>query len=122
MHILLALVLTVSHALAGDTATFRGKPEGAGLFTRGTITLNESSIVCETRGIFREDTYGFKYTDIDTFSSSIGLFRGHIVLTMTDGKTVTFSAPRSSARSMKRVLAERLARGGNTTLVPVVVE
>ena len=122
MHLLLAIALAVSHAFAADTSTFRGKPEGAGLFTRGTITLNESSIVCETRGIFREDAYGFKYTDIDTFSSSIGLLRGHIVLTITDGKTVTFSAPRSSARSMKRVLAERLSRGGTTALVPAVVE
>lgn len=92
-----------------ETSSFRGKPAGeGGIFAHGTITLNGRGIVCEVRRVFRETTVGWKYTDIKAFSTDIGLFRGRVNLTMTDGSIATLTAPPGAARGMKRMLSDRI--------------
>ena len=112
MLALVTLALS-SGALAADAVTYRGRPMGTGgLFARGTITLTDKAIVCEVRRLFREDTVGYKYKDITDFSTSIGLFRGHVLLNTTSGNVITLSAPPGAARAMKQALAGRILSDG----------
>lgn len=105
----LALVvvgLTARTALAVEPSQFKGKPmKYAGIWSRGTITMNDSGIVCETRWIFREVTEGIEYHDIKSFKTDIRLFRGSIMFSMVDGSLVTLVARPSSAREMKGMLS-----------------
>lgn len=107
-----ALLALSPAALADDPNTFRGKPQGAGWFAHGTITLNSKAIVVETRRVFREDTVGYKYKDIESFSTSIGVFRGRVLLNTTSGKVIELSAPPGAARAMKNALASRILSDG----------
>ncbi|MDP2308573.1 MAG: hypothetical protein Q8P18_21310 [Pseudomonadota bacterium] len=108
-YLFFTLILFTRPALAADISSFRGLPAGeGGIFARGTVTLNDRGIVCEVRRVFRETTIGWKYTDIKSFSTDIGLFRGRVNLSMTDGAIVTLTAPPGAARDMKRMLSDRI--------------
>lgn len=106
----LALVvvgLTARSALAVEPSQFKGKPmKYAGIWSRGTITMNDSGIVCETHWIFREVTEGIEYHDIKSFKTDIRLFRGSIMFSMVDGSLVALVARPSSAREMKGMLSD----------------
>ena len=104
--LLVALAVTASVARAAEPMQFRGKPmKYAGIWSRGTITMNDDGIVCETRWIFREVTEGIEYHDIKSFRTDIRLFRGSIMFSMVDGSLVTLVARPSSARELKGMLS-----------------
>lgn len=106
--LLFALLLAAPTAFAQDGQSFRGKPLGSGIFASGTITVTDTAMVIDVRRVFSEEKIAFKYKDVKGFQSRIGIFRGRVSLTMSDGKVRTYTAWRPSARALSSVLSDRI--------------
>lgn len=114
LSLVLALLAFSPLALAQSAQSFRGKPLGSGLFASGTITITDTAMVVDVRRVFSEEKIAFKYKDIKDFQSRIGLFRGRVQLTMSDGKVRTYTAWRASARALSSVLSDRILSSTST--------
>ena len=104
---ILLLLALVSPAHADDVNVYKGKPYG-GIFTHGTITLNEVGIRTETHVLFAVHTDSYSYADIREVTADLGLFRGWVVMSMTDKTETSFNMPRHSARELEATLTRRI--------------
>lgn len=104
---MLLLLALLAPARADDVNVYKGKPYG-GIFTHGTITLNEVGIRTETHVLFAVHTESYTYADIHKVTEDLGLFRGWVTMSMIDKSETSFNMPRRSARELEATLTRRI--------------